>query len=174
MTKLKCTRLIFEKYDRVVTVEYKHVIDAMSEHKPIVGRSADFRNDNGEYYFADKLKEVAFNPKFVFYAEPIDVLEKLEETKFYQKKLAQLDELQRTIENSKFYKSQNLKFVVRKSISKFDNQLSSLQFFEKDSHEAMFSVNDFLKNGGIIIYNQQKVVTTGLEKSGGGLYILED
>lgn len=138
MTKLKCTRLIFEKYDRVVTVEYKHVIDAMSEHKPI------------------------------------EVLEKFEETKFYQKKSAQLDELQRTIENSKFYKSQNLKFVVRKSISKFDNQISSLQFFDKDSHEAMFSVNDFLKNGGIIIYNQQKVVTTGLEKSGGGLYILED
>lgn len=25
MTRLKCTRLIFEKYDRVVTVEYEHV-----------------------------------------------------------------------------------------------------------------------------------------------------
>lgn len=57
MTRLKCTRLIFEKYDRVVTVEYKHAIEAMSEHKPIVGRSADFRNDNGEYYFAEKLKK---------------------------------------------------------------------------------------------------------------------
>lgn len=136
MTKLKCTRLIFEKYDRVVTLEYEHAIEAMSEHKPIVGRSADFRNDNGEYYFAEKLKEVAFNPKFVFYAEPIEVLEKFEETKLYQKKSVQLDKLQRIIENSKFYKSQNLKFVVRKSISVFDNKLSSIQFFDKDSYEV--------------------------------------
>lgn len=35
MTKLKCTRLMFGDYDRIVTAEFENVTKIMKEHSPI-------------------------------------------------------------------------------------------------------------------------------------------